>query len=735
MNKQLSDDQKQKGAEIMSECQANADNKNSNPPAVDFSEFAATSYDVWKEAAVEALKGGRFEKLLTKTDEGITLEPIYTPEHIKDLKHLQGLPGAGDYLRGVSAAGYGKDSWQIAQACRATSAKEVNAVIRQELEKGSSAIRLDFDLDTCIGQDPSKMSDGISVASLEDLHEIFEGIDLEKTPLFASSGISSVSLLAMFAALMRANGKKVSLLSGCLGADPLGMLARQGRIPCSLDSAYDEMAHCIAWATEKTPRLTTVLVRGQIYHDSGANGVQELAYAMAGGIAYIRAMLIRGLDIDMIAGQISFSFSSGANVFMEIAKFRAARLLWSQIVEAFGGNKDSRKIRMHAETSWFTKTVYDPYVNMLRTTTEAFAAVVGGVDGLSVSPFDEAIRSSDEFSRRIARNTQLILQRECNLLLPADPAGGSWYLESLTDQLAKTAWTSLQEVESQGGILAALEAGNVQDAIAAVLDKRRAKLQSRADRIVGSNMYANAREEVLPLRTFDREAIKQERKKRLAEYDEASDSQARALALAGVSDAVSGTAGGLLETVRDAHFVGATLGQVYECVRLAEEPQTIEKLLLPQRLTEEFEALRQRTEEYKERNGRNIKVFLANMGPIPQHKARAEFSTGFMEVAGFEVIGNDGFGSPEDAVQAALAAKADIAVICSTDDAYPEIVPSLARQLKAADPSMAVMLAGAPAPEYKESYDEAGVDDYIHVKANCYQILTKLQQSRGKENV
>lgn len=573
---------------------------------------------------------------------------------------------------------------------------------------------------------------GLSLSTLKDIKTVFEGIDPAGRDFHIFAGSSAAPLLGLFAAGVGTGGKSDSLagMKGCIGADPLGMLAKDGKLPRPLDGLYDEMARTAQWAKESAPSLKTVLVSGDVYHDGGASAVQELACAMSTGLAYLRALMERGLDVRSAAAQMRFSFSQGLNFFMEIAKLRAARMVWSQIIEAFGGEGAAREIDIFANTSAFTSTLYDPYVNVLRGTTEAFSAVVGGINGMNVRPFDEAVGPSLPSSRRIARNIQILLQEEFNLLQPVDPAGGSWYVEALTKQVAESAWKMLQQIDGEGGMAVALTSGFVQKEIAAVLASRFANLDTRSDRAVGTNMYPNITEQPLPREESNRAETTKKRIAAIEEYRKGMDKKHREECLGRISVQGSTLPADFMKSLTDAFNAGATLCEVRERLNGSEEgPEAA--AIKPRRWTEQYEALRMRTEEFTAKTGKNIRIFLANMGPLVQHKPRADFSTAFMEVADFEVLKNNGFSTVEEAVAAAAQSGADAAVICSTDETYPELVPPLARGIKESNPGMMVLLAGAPAPEYKESYVDAGVDEFIHVRANCRQILENIQRVRG----
>ena len=414
-----------------------------------------------------------------------------------------------------------------------------------------------------------------------------------------------------------------------------------------------------------------------------------------------------------------FGFSLGANFFMQIAKLRAVRPIWAQIVKAFGGSEDAQKMHIHGRPAKFFKTVYDVYVNMLRDTTELFSGVVGGVDSFENSTFDEPVRKGDEFSRRIARNMQIILQEEFGLLQPIDPAGGSWAVETLTKQIREKIWAEFQAVESKGGIVAALKEGYPQEQIAAVLAARFKAAETRKDRIVGNNMYPNMTEERIDARPESQAENMKARKSAIEAY----------LANVDAKDALAAVKVADVDSVIAAAQSGATIAELRKALGTAEVDEI--KSIAAHRWSERFEALREKTENFKASTGDNVKIFLANMGPIPQHKARADFTTGFLQVGAFQVLGNNGFPTVDEAAQAAKDSGADAVVICSTDATYPEIVPALAPKLHEALPNATVYLAGTAPAELVETYKQAGIDDYINVRANCYKVIQALQQKKG----
>ena len=422
----------------------------------------------------------------------------------------------------------------------------------------------------------------------------------------------------------------------------------------------------------------------------------------------------RGLTINEIAPRIAFNFAVSSNFFMEIAKFRAARVIWSKLIEAYGGNDESRKIFVHATTAIIDKTQFDPYVNMLRTTTEAFSAVVGGVDSLNVGCFDEVIRETDEFSRRIARNQQIILAEECHFNHVIDPAGGSWYVEAMTNKLIETAWDNFKIIEEAGGLFTMLEDEEVHTTLDKIFEARQVNINKRKDVIIGVNMYANMSEKPLAPREYNYVEIFENRTKAIVKKD---------ITISNPLD---------VDALIDAFNDGATLGQIIMALRGESDGMEIEPLEI-RRNSEAFEYLRSIMDEFTVESGRRPVAFLANLGPVSQHKGRADFSRGFFEVVAFDVKEEGGFDKPEDAAQAALNAKADVVVICSSDPTYPELVPPICTALKKAEKTPVIVLAGYPKDQI-DAHKESGVDEFILLRADAYAILSSIMEKAGVDH-
>lgn len=706
-------------------------------PNVSFDEFSIPSYEEWKEEVVGLLKGKPFEKsMFTKTYEGITLSPIYRMEDTESLTHPTTYPSMNSNLRGASASGYMKKPWEILQYSDGKTPKKANEMIRYELEKGTTSAAFYLDTATTLGVDMDKADNiivadkGVSLSTISDIRDLLDGIDFEKFSLDVYAGASNSGLLAGIINILKEKNINLENLRGGILMDPIGEIVKRGKLYRSMDEYFDEMAHVIKWADDNVKHLKTVVIDTDVYHDGGGNDIQEVAYAMSTALTYLKAMERRGVDVDMFCRHLRFHFSVGANFFMEIAKLRSVKMLWAQIVEHCGGSSEAKKIELYVSTSTFCQTKYDPYVNILRAATQSFSAVVGGIDGMYVKPFDYCIRPSDEFSRRIARNIQIMEQHEFNFTQPIDPSGGSWYIEDLTEEFTQKAWEMFQEIEKIGGILIALKENIIQDQVDLVLNERFKNLATRKDRAVGNNMYPNMTEKLLEVPYTDFDTIFKERRCSINTHKQMRDKALVEMLLKELSSRDFTILGSMMDHIIKIMYHGGTLGEVNTALKDDNLKEHINNIS-PHRWTERYEELRMRTENYVKEYNDNVKIFLANMGPIPQHKARADFVTSFMQVAAFEVLTNNGFKSIDEAVEAAINSGADVTIICSTDITYPDLAPQITARIKDKKPEMKVFLAGAPTPELKESCDAAGMDDYISVRSNCYETLLKMQQEKG----
>ncbi|MFZ5494373.1 MAG: methylmalonyl-CoA mutase family protein [Verrucomicrobiota bacterium] len=706
-------------------------------PTTLFAEFPPPAPTDWRRAAEEALEGAPFEKkLVTRTPEGIDLQPIYTRA---DAGAVAGeWPGLPPYGRGVTALGSRVHGWRVCQELPYGTPPEFNAALLHDLNRGQNAVHLLLDIATRRGLDPDEARPGevggcgLSLATLDDFARALRGVDLSAVPVHVPAGLSALPLTAMFAAALIEQGKKPTVLHGAVLADPFSEWLGRGTLPAGLEPAYDDMAVLTGWATRAGSPLRTVGVGANHWADAGGSAVHELAFGLATGVDYLRALAARHITPERAAPRFLFTFSSGSHFFMEVAKFRAARLLWERAVAATGAPAGAGRLVFHARTSLWNKTVLDPHVNILRTTTEAFAAVIGGCASLHVAPFDECFRVPDDFSRRLARNIQLILAEECGLGRVVDPAGGSWYVEALTRQLAAKAWALFQEVERRGGMAAAIRAGFPQETVDKLAAERIAAVETRRDGVIGANLHPHLKEKPADPNLPDYAALASRRARQVCAYRMATAPERDAEVMARLADLPGATPAGIMRRLIEAFGHGATLGEVGKVLRAGARDEPPVRRLRPRRRAEPFEALRSRADAHLARTGARPAVFLANFGPRQQHAARADFSAGFFAAGGFEVRSAPGFDSPQAAAAAARESGAAMVVVCSTDDSYPALVPPFAAALRAAPNPPLLVLAGLPGtPALQAQFRAAGVDEFIHLRANCAQMLARFQERLG----
>ncbi|MFZ1520423.1 MAG: methylmalonyl-CoA mutase family protein [Ignavibacteriaceae bacterium] len=695
-------------------------------------DFPVLSFDDWKKQVEKDLKGESFDKkLITKTYEEINLQPLYTSNDIKDLPQINNFPGFQNYLRGGNVSGYNSRSWEIAQDYNQALPEDLNEALRSDLKRGLNSINIVLDNPTQLGIDADQSKsgevgkDGLSISGVRKMQVLFKDIDLTNQPINISCGFSALPITLLFTAY--ANETRTSLMNikGSITSDPYEYLLTKGDLPISLNQIFDEMKLATELMIQSNSPIKTIGVSGLTFNNSGANAVQELAFTLATAVEYLNEMIERGLKADDVAKRIKFTFGVGSFYFMEIAKLRATRLLWSKILEAYSVKEENQKIFIHGKTSQFNQTYFDPFVNSLRTTTEAFSAIVGGVDSIQTNPYDESFNDSDDFSRRLARNTQIILKEESHLDQVIDPAGGSYFVEKLTDDIANAAWKLFQTIEEKGGMLKAIKSGFVQDEIAKVAETKKKDFAKRKSVLVGTNMYANPKEEMIEIKNKDLNAVYKKRVEYIQKYRITGDNKKHSSILNKLQKIADTKSYDLIDSAVDAFLEGASLGEVAKSIRASAENGINVQPIKQFRLSEMFEELRIASENYKMKTGSKPKIFLATMGPLKQFKGRADFSRAFFEVGGFEIIYPNGFATTDEAVKSAIDSKAQAVVICSTDDTYPELVAPIVNGIKEKSKDVAVILAGYPKDQI-EGHKKSGVDDFIYLGADAHKVLSTL---------
>lgn len=685
-------------------------------------DFPATSYDEWRVVAEKALKGAPFDKkLLTRLYEGITVQPIYTRKEWPADGDPSGMPGAAPFTRGSHACGAGPDGWDVRQEHAHPDPAQGNKAILVDLRRGATSVVVRLDQAARAGVDPDAAgSDGLAgvggtmVYSVADMDALFKDVLIDLVPVQLVAGAQFLPAAALLAGLWKKRGVANDKAVGAFNADPLGALADTGALPVSVDTALAQMADLAKLTAKTYAKVTAVGVDTSAYHDAGSTETQDLACSMATAVAYLRAMTAGGMSVDDACRQIVFTYATGCDFFLTMAKLRAARKMWARVAESCGASPAARAMTIHARSADRMMTRRDPWVNMLRTTTAAFAAGVAGADSVTILPFDHALGLPDDFSRRISRNAQVILREESSLTKVIDPAGGSWYVESLTDQLATSAWGLFQEIEKMGGMAKALASGWVADQIAASNAEREKGIARRRDPITGVSEFPNITEKLPVPAKPDLAGLRQAAAKALPAD--------RAKAASGATSA---------QAAIDAAAGGASIGTLAKALAGSGGGATI-KALPNHWLAETFEALRDAADAHKAKTGAWPRIFLANMGPIAAHTARATYAKNFFEVGGIETLSNNGFADADACAKAFKDSGAKIAIVCSSDALYEEYVAKVTPALKQAGASF-VFVAGNPGDK-KETYTGAGVDDFIFMGCDVLGTLKATLARLGVTN-
>jgi methylmalonyl-CoA mutase len=684
-------------------------------------DFPAQSYETWRNLAELDLKGAPFEKrLLTKIIEGITVQPLYSADTVARIQ--VGLPGQAPLVRGGTPLGSTKNGWQIVQEHRHPDPKVANEALRQDLSRGvaSAVVRLSprlLDERDMVG---CGCGGGVLADSIEQMDLLFRDVDLSRVPIQITGGPAFYSAAALLSAFLDRREIEPRLRRASFNADPLGAMAAKGVGYRSANVLLEQAAELATVAVQEFPGISALQVSTAPYDNAGAHAVQELAAAIATGVEYLRACEAAGLQPEQTLSQITFSLAVGCDQFLEIAKFRALRALWNRVQEVTGVPADQRFVRVHARTSRRVLTKRDPWVNLLRTTIGCFAAAVGGADQITVLPFDDVLGPSNEFAQRIARNIQIILAEEAHLGRVIDAAGGSFYVESLTRELAERAWVAFQAIEEQGGMLAVLRSGAFKREIDATWAQRQKDLARRKTPITGVSEYPFLNEAPVERKvasTSDVERVIEKNREQRAVHPKILERTADVAAMSGKARFNAATAAALL---------GATRQQIESA--LGRNPESIGGFHL-RRFSAGFEQLRDASDAALGQTGKRPRIFLANMGPIAVHTARAGYALNFFEAGGFEAVANNGFETPEAAAAACVQESCTLAIICSSDAWYESGVAAVAKALKLAGVQR-LFLAGNPGA-HEEAYRKAGVDQFIFVGCDVLSMLTELAQAQG----
>ncbi|GGO23949.1 methylmalonyl-CoA mutase [Deinococcus humi] len=704
--------------------------------------------DAWKALARKDLRGAEPETLNRVTPEGLTLKALYTradlPEGAADT-----LPGLPPYTRGPRATMYAARPWTIRQYAGFSTAEASNAFYRRNLAAGQKGLSVAFDLATHRGYDsdhPRVVGDvgkaGVAIDSVEDMKLLFDGIPLDQMSVSMTMNGAVLPILAGYIVAGQESGASLEQLSGTIQNDILKEFMVRNTYIYPPEPSMRIVADIIAFTAEKMPRFNSISISGYHLQEAGANAALELAYTLADGLEYVRAALQRGLDVDAFAPRLSFFFAIGMNFYTEVAKLRAARLLWDEIMAGFGPkNPMSRALRTHCQTSGWSLTEQDPYNNVVRTAIEAMAAVFGGTQSLHTNAFDEAIGLPTEFSARIARNTQLLIQEETGIPDVVDPWGGSYLMERLTFDLAEKARELMREVEELGGMAKAIEAGIPKLRIEESAARKQARIDRGEDVIVGVNKYQPPEQTSVELLDIDNDAVRESQIRRLEQVRAARDPQAVQSALDALEDAARTGSGNLLALSVEAMRARCTVGEVSEALervwgRHAAEVRTLSGVYAQGYVGDEgFAALQHDIEAFAEAEGRRPRMLVVKMGQDGHDRGAKVIATGFADL-GFDVDVGPLFQTPEEAARQAVENDVHVIGVSSQAAGHRTLIPQLIAALKDQEADDILVIAGGVIPRQDHaSLQEAGVAGIFGpgtpILTSAHEVLRLLRERNG----
>jgi methylmalonyl-CoA mutase len=676
----------------------------------------------WRAIAQKELKGRDPDSLAWETLEGIRVKPLYTAADTEGLPHMGGVPGKGPFTRGVRATMYAGRPWTIRQYAGFSTAEESNAFYRKALAAGQQGVSVAFDLATHRGYDsdhPRVEGDvgkaGVAIDSVEDMKLLFDGIPLDKVSVSMTMNGSVIPILANFIVTGEEQGVSRDLLSGTIQNDILKEFMVRNTYVFPPEPSMRIIADIIEYTAAEMPKFNSISISGYHMQEAGANLVQELAYTLADGREYVRAAIARGMDVDAFAGRLSFFFAIGMNFFMEAAKLRAARLLWHRIMSEFAPKKPgSLMLRTHCQTSGVSLQEQDPYNNVVRTAYEAMAAALGGTQSLHTNALDEAIALPTEFSARIARNTQLILQEETGVTKVVDPLAGSYYVESLTAQLAEEAWKLIEEVEEMGGMTKAVASGMPKLRIEETAARRQAMIDRGQEVIVGVNKYKLDKQDPIDILDIDNVKVRDGQIARLTKMRATRDQAACDAALAELSRRAA-EGGNLLEAAVDAARARASVGEISMAMETVFGRHRAEVKTLAGVYGAAYEgdagfaAIQADVEAFAEAEGRRPRMLVVKMGQDGHDRGAKVIATAFADI-GFDVDVGPLFQTPEEAAQDAIDNDVHVIGISSQAAGHKTLAPKLVAALKEAGAGDILVICGGviPQQDYEFLYN-AGV--------------------------
>ena len=708
----------------------------------------ANSKQSWRTAAEKELRGKSLEDLTWQTLEGIDINPLYTPEDVSELDHMNSLPGQEPFVRGVRSTMYAGRPWTIRQYAGFSTAEASNAFYRKALAAGQQGVSVAFDLATHRGYDsdhPRVIGDvgkaGVAIDSVEDMKILFDGIPLDQVSVSMTMNGAVIPVLANFIVAGEEQGHDKAKLSGTIQNDILKEFMVRNTYIYPPEPSMRIVADIIEYTSNEIPKFNSISISGYHMQEAGANLVQELAFTLADGKEYVKTAIARGMDVDHFAGRLSFFFAIGMNFFMEAAKLRAARLLWHRIMTDLGAkNPRSKMLRTHCQTSGVSLQEQDPYNNVVRTAYEAMSAVLGGTQSLHTNALDEAIALPTEFAARIARNTQLILQEETGVTNVVDPLAGSYYVEKLTADLAEAAWQLIEEVDTMGGMTKAVASGMPKLRIEEAAAQQQANIDRGEQVIVGVNKYRLEEEDDIDILDIDNDAVREAQVARLQTIRESRDA-ARCDAALGEISRRAAEGGNLLEAAVEAARARATVGEISMAMekvfgRHRAEVKTLAGVYgKAYEGDTEFEKIQSSVEKFAKEEGRRPRMLVVKMGQDGHDRGAKVIATAFADI-GFDVDVGPLFQTPEEAAQDAIDNDVHVIGISSQAAGHKTLAPKLIEVLEARDAGDILVICGGVIPQ--QDYDflkSAGVKAIFgpgtNIPAAAQEILELIRVTRA----
>ena len=691
----------------------------SSPPPASPMPLKATGIEEWRLAAAKSAPGGILDALTWHTPDGIAMKPLYTAQDIQGLPHTDTMPGFEPYLRGPQATMYAVRPWTIRQYAGFSTAEESNAFYRKALAAGGQGVSVAFDLATHRGYDsdhPRVTGDvgkaGVAIDSVEDMKILFDQIALDKVSVSMTMNGAVLPVLAGYVVAAQEQGVALGQLSGTIQNDILKEFMVRNTYIYPPAPSMRIIGDIMAYTAEHMPKFNSISISGYHMQEAGANQALELAFTLADGQEYVRTALARGMDVDDFAPRLSFFWAIGMNFYLEVAKMRAARLLWCRIMKGFNAsNPKSLMLRTHCQTSGWSLTEQDPYNNIVRTTIEALAAVFGGTQSLHTNSFDEAIALPTEFSSRIARNTQLIIQEETHIAQVIDPWAGSYMMEKLTQDMADAAWKIIEEVDAMGGMVKAVDSGWAKLKIEAAAAEKQARIDSGQDVIVGVNKYKLQTEDSIEARSIDNVAVRDGQIKRLQAIRTTRDNAAVSVALQALTNAARDCTGNLLELSIQAMRVRATVGEVSDALELVfgrhradthkvtgVYAASYDAASSAGDTMEFWEALKSDIRAFAQQQGRQPRVMIAKLGQDGHDRGAKVVATAFADL-GFDVDIGPLFQTPEECARQAIENDVHAVGVSTLAAGHKTLVPAIIAELRRQGGDDIVVFVGGVVPK------------------------------------